>query len=310
MDLYLSDEDKLLTEPVKYYNDQKGKNIRKHILKVLSVFLNVEIKDSNNIDEIISIIHNASLVVDDIQDGSLLRRNQECAHIKYGIPLSINASYLCVFKILNEVNKRNDISENAKHKLIENIYYTHIGQGMDIYYTTHKIIPSLEDYNKMMEYKTGMLFYTILDLLMEKTTNIIIKKKYTVLRECLYNFALFFQIRDDYINVTDTKYWKERGFCQDFDEQKISYLVAYCTNNKLDNYEQINDLMKVQNKQISDKINILMLMKHNGLLDIIYDKLVELKRHILNTMVVNIIFEQLPFDKFAYTKVEEIEQEL
>ena len=298
MQLELTNEEKILTEPVKYYNDLKGKNIRKYISNILGTYLGVDSKDIQNVDEIISIIHNASLVVDDIQDNSLLRRNQPCAHIKYGVPLSINAAYLCTFKILVELNKRNDISESTKHKIVENIYYTHIGQGMDIYYTQHKIIPTITDYDKMMEYKTGMLFFTILDLLMEKTKNVIIRKKYDELRLCLYNFALFFQIRDDYINLTDSAYWKERGFCQDFDEQKISYLTTYCTNNKMDNYELINNLMTKSNKTNEDKIEILKLMKHNGLFDIIYNKLLQLKDNVLSIIDVSIIFQQLPFNQF------------
>ena len=298
MEFKLSDEEKILTEPVKYYNDLKGKNIRKYISNILGTYLVVDSQDIQNVDEIISIVHNSSLVVDDIQDNSLLRRNQPCAHIKYGVPLSINAAYLCTFKILHELNKRNDISETAKHKLVEIIYYAHIGQGMDIYYTQNKIIPTINDYNKMMEYKSGMFFFTILDLLIEKTKNIIVKKKYDKLRLSLYNFALFFQIRDDYINLTDPMYWKERGFCQDFDEQKISYLVTYCTNNKMTDYELINNLMTKTNKTNEDKIDILKLMHNNGLFDIIYDKLLELRENVLNIIDINIIFQQLPFHKF------------
>ena len=298
MDFKLSDEEKILTEPVKYYNDLKGKNIRKYISNILGTYLGVDSKDIKNVVEIISILHNSSLVVDDIQDNSLLRRNQPCAHIKYGVPLSINAAYLYTFKILHELNKRNDISETAKHKLVEIIYYAHIGQGMDIYYTQNKIIPTINDYNKMMEYKSGMFFFTILDLLIEKTKNIIVKKNYDKLRLSLYNFALFFQIRDDYINLTDPMYWKERGFCQDFDEQKISYLVTYCTNNKMTDYELINNLMRKSNKTNEDKIDILKLMYNNGLFNIVYDKLVELREKVLNIININTIFQQLPFHKF------------
>ena len=298
MDFKLSDEEKILTEPVKYYNDLIGKNIRKYISNILGTYLGVDSKDIKNVVEIISILHNSSLVVDDIQDNSLLRRNQPCAHIKYGVPLSINAAYLYTFKILHELNKRNDISETAKHKLVEIIYYAHIGQGMDIYYTQNKIIPTINDYNKMMEYKSGMFFFTILDLLIEKTKNIIVKKNYDKLRLSLYNFALFFQIRDDYINLTDPMYWKERGFCQDFDEQKISYLVTYCTNNKMTDYELINNLMRKSNKTNEDKIDILKLMYNNGLFNIVYDKLVELREKVLNIININTIFQQLPFHKF------------
>ena len=243
-------------------------------------------------------MHNAALVIDDIQDNSLLRRRQECAHIKYGIPLTLNAGYLCIFKILNEINKRKDIDENTKHKLIENIYLAHIGQGMDIYYTQHKIIPNIESYNKMIGNKTGILLHASLDLIIKRCKSVILKKKYFELQECLYNFALFYQIRDDYINLTYPAYWKEKGFCQDFDEQKISYLIIYCTNNKMENYEKINDLMTKLNKTNNDKIEILMLMKNNGLFDIIYNILLELKEKILITMNIRDLFQQLPFSKF------------
>lgn len=296
--VYHSEEEKMLMEPVIYYSDLKGKGIRKYISKVLGTLLAVDESDIKDVDEVISMVHNASLVVDDIQDDSKLRRNKPCAHIKYGVPLSINASYLCIFKLLNDINKRSDISENIKHKIVDNIYYTHIGQGMDIYYTQENIIPTLENYNKMMEYKTGMLFYTILDLLMEKTKNVIIKKKYDELKRALYNFALFFQIRDDYINLTDPTYWKQRGFCQDFDEQKVSYLITYCNNNKLDNYEQINQLVSVKDKTDLDKVNILQLMNNNGLFGIVYNQMLQLKQSVLNVIDVNLIFEQLPFKIF------------
>ena len=149
-----------------------------------------------------------------------------------------------------------------------------------------------------MEYKTGMLFFTILDLMMERSKNVILKKRYHELRHCLYNFSLFFQIRDDYINLTDPTYWKERGFCQDFDEQKISYPITYCTNNKMENYEKINNLMTKLNKTNNDKIEILKLMKNNGLLDIIFNKLLQLRENILNIISIDIIFQQLLFSKF------------
>ena len=177
MEEALTYEEKLLTEPVKYYMENKGKNIRQYITNYVGNCLGVDNKCIVEIIEIINIIHNASLVIDDIQDNSLLRRKQECAHIKYGIPLSINAGYLYIFKILNQINKREDIAENTRHKIIENMYLAHIGQGMDIYYTQHKIIPNIESYNKMIYYKTGTFLHIILDLMIGVSKNVILKKK-------------------------------------------------------------------------------------------------------------------------------------
>jgi geranylgeranyl pyrophosphate synthase len=108
---------------------------------------------------------------------------------------------------------------------------------------------------------------------------------YTILR-------YFFQIRDDYINLTDVKYWMERGFCQDFDKQKISYLITYCFNYELNNYEQINLLVANATKTKENKIAILKLMSYNGLFTKIYILLLELKQSVLNTIDVEIIFQQ------------------
>jgi hypothetical protein len=106
---------------------------------------------------------------------------------------------------------------------------------MDIYYTQNKVIPTLEEYEKMMVYKTGYAFIMNLELLMDKSTNIIFRKNYEKVKHILILFSLFFQIRDDYINLTDLNYWKEKGFCQDFDEEKISYLITYFHNENIKN---------------------------------------------------------------------------
>ena len=49
------------------------------------------------IDEIISMLHNASLLIDDIEDGSQRRRGEPAAHLVYGVPLTINAAELACF---------------------------------------------------------------------------------------------------------------------------------------------------------------------------------------------------------------------
>ena len=36
----------------------------------------------------------------------------------------------------------------------------------------------------------------------------------------------FYQIRDDYINLTCPKYWRTKGFCGDLDEKKVSYIFT------------------------------------------------------------------------------------
>lgn len=283
--------EEILLEPVTYYKNLKGKNIRNLLGNLLGNLLNVNDENITLINNIITNYHNASLVIDDIEDNSLLRRNNPCSHIKYGIPLSINSGYYSIFKTLITIQE--NFNKTTVNNIIKHIFYNHEGQGMDIYYTQHKIIPSLEDYTKMMIYKTGYVFLIHLDLLIDKSKNIVLKQKHSHLQNILIKFSLFFQIRDDYINLTDPSYWKEKGFCQDFDEEKISYLITYF---KTINNTNIIEMMKDKSKE--GKIKILQLFHKNGLFDIIFNKLITLKTQILNEMNLEILFDQLPFYKF------------
>ena len=288
--------EELLLEPVNYYKKQKGKNIRKLLGDLFGKLLGVNDENMDLINRITNECHNASLVIDDIEDNSELRRNEPCAHIKYGIPLSLNAGYYSMFKSLKEISS--NFSQTTTHKIINYVYYIHEGQGMDIYYTQNKVIPSLEEYEKMMIYKTGYAFIMNLELLMDKSTNVIMKKNSEKLKNILILFSLFFQIRDDYINLTDPEYWQSKGFCQDFDEEKISYLVTY--------FKQMNDINVMEmmrDKSKEGKIKILTIFHGSGLLDIIYNKLLELKGQILIEMNLAFLFEQLPIKKFDMNDV-------
>jgi geranylgeranyl pyrophosphate synthase len=171
---------------------------------------------------------------------------------------------------------------------------------MDIYYTQNKVIPTLDEYEKMMVYKTGYAFIMNLELLIDKSTNVIFRKKYEKVKNILILFSLFFQIRDDYINLTDIVYWKEKGFCQDFDEEKISYLITYFHNENIkNNNPQSNIIEMMKDKTKEGKIKILHVFHNSGLFDAIYNKLLQLKQIILNEMNFEFIFNQLlvkPFD--------------
>lgn len=61
------------------------------------VVLPIEVKEEhiNAIAEMVGVLHNASLMIDDIEDGSRLRRGVPVCHAIYGIPSTINtANYM------------------------------------------------------------------------------------------------------------------------------------------------------------------------------------------------------------------------
>jgi geranylgeranyl diphosphate synthase type 3 len=290
----------ILLEPVNYYKRQKGKSIRKILGDLFGKLLGVSETNIELVNDITNDFHNASLVIDDIEDNGTLRRNEPCAHLKYGTPLTINAGYYSIFKSLTQITQ--NFRQETTNKIISYLQYLHEGQGMDIYYTQNKVIPTLEEYEKMMVYKTGYAFIMNLELLMDKSTNVIFRKNYEKVKHILILFSLFFQIRDDYINLTDIDYWREKGFCQDFDEEKISYLITYFHNENIKNNNQstnpnIIEMMKDKSKE--GKIKIINIFHNSGLFDVIYNKLLQLKQTILSEMNLEFIFKKLsikPFD--------------
>ena len=295
--------DDILLEPVNYYKNLKGKNIRKILSDLLGKLLGVNSDNIELINSIINNFHNASLVIDDIEDSSLLRRNETCAHIKYGIPISLNAGFLSMFKSLKEISE--NFSQQTTNKIINYLTCIHEGQGMDIYYTQKKVIPTIEEYEKMIIYKTGYIFIMNLELLIDKTPNDLLKKNQPKLQNVLLLFSLFYQIRDDYINLTDISYWKEKGFCQDLDEEKISYLITYFHNENItNNKENPNIIEMMKDKSKEGKVKIVKIFHESGLFDIIYYKLVDIKEKILQEMKFEFILDKLPIHRFDINDID------
>ena len=83
------DQEKKLLEPLAYLLQVPGKNIRKKLLHAFNLWMNVEATKVHEIGEIVQMLHNASLLVDDIEDNSILRR---------GIPVAHKGRYSFVFQ--------------------------------------------------------------------------------------------------------------------------------------------------------------------------------------------------------------------
>jgi geranylgeranyl pyrophosphate synthase len=193
----------------------------------------------------------------------------------------------------------NNFRQHIVNKSIEYIYYVHEGQGMDIYYTNNKVIPTVEEYTKMIVYKTGYGFLMLLEVLIDKSNNVVMIKNKEILEKILTTFSIFYQIRDDYINLTDPEYWKIKGFCQDLEEGKISYLlVIFSTLCDINLVGGINIIDMMNDKTIDGKKKIVLLLNEYKIFDIVYEKLIELRSEILKEMNLDMIFNLLPIKKF------------
>ena len=62
------------------------------------IIINFKKSDVIEIAAFCEILHNASLIIDDIEDNSDFRREKKCIHKIYGIDVSINAANFLYFK--------------------------------------------------------------------------------------------------------------------------------------------------------------------------------------------------------------------
>ena len=73
-------------KPINYALNQKGKNIRKHLIIYIQYLLGNKNPYINQIINDINSTHNATLIIDDIHDQSLKRRGKKCAYLLFGKP--------------------------------------------------------------------------------------------------------------------------------------------------------------------------------------------------------------------------------
>jgi geranylgeranyl diphosphate synthase, type III len=291
--------DKII-EPYIYIQQNKGKNIRNKIIKFLGQKYNIDKNDIQKIIEIVDKIHNSSLILDDIEDDSKIRRGKECAHLKYGIALSINVTYIILFDMLNNIE-----CQNMKSNAINTILQLSKGQGVDIYISENKKFITKFQYIEMIKKKTGALLSLIPKLIncCKPLKNI------SIINNLFEEFGVFFQIRDDLINIYDENYWKKKGFCSDLYEKKITYVILAAINNKIDGYKDIINFY--DNKEIND-INVREvydILNKSNICNEGKKKLENIKNKILNEAedvnlydLFNLMFDELEYYTDRYLK--------
>lgn len=104
-------------------------------------------------------LHTASLLIDDVEDSSALRRGFPVAHSIFGTAQTINSSnyiyFLALQKVmtlngLNTSKSKNKNQNNLVNIFTEELLNLHRGQGMDLYWRETLNCPTEEEYLDMV----------------------------------------------------------------------------------------------------------------------------------------------------------------
>ena len=84
--------------------------------------------------EVPELLHNASLIVDDIEDAATERRGGPPAHLTHGVPIALNAANAAYFRALAVLRGHLDDTRRlrALDMLSEELFAAHLGQALDL----------------------------------------------------------------------------------------------------------------------------------------------------------------------------------
>jgi len=217
------------------------------------------------------LIHNGTIIVDDIEDNADVRRGRKAMHLLKGIDTAINDGNAIYFLPLALLYRNShNLTEKQKLKIYdlyaEEMLRLSFGQAMDIHWHKGKSKVKEKDYLQMCSYKTGVLarFSAKLGGIIGNGSS----KQIEALGKFAESIGIGFQIQDDILNLVPAsgKWGKEVG--EDISEGKRTLLVLHALK-KLPR-KDASKLIKILNSHTKSKPKIkqaIALIKKAGSID-------------------------------------------
>ena len=220
--LPISDTPAYLYEPIKYALKGKGKRLRPILTHLVGRAYRTDPNSLMNISLAIELLHNFTLIHDDIMDKDTIRHSQKTIHYKWDISTAILAGdgiYTIAQLVLNSIDKYDKEVNKCFNEVTLDICE---GQALDKEFENLDIVT--EDlYLEMIKKKTGSLIAASAMLpsiyAKEEIENI---ELFRTFGECL---GKGFQIHDDLLEITSDSKTMGKSLDSDIFEGKQTIMV-------------------------------------------------------------------------------------
>lgn len=208
-----------------------GKKLRPMILLLCSQMVSGDWQAALPAAAAVELIHNFSLIHDDIQDQSPIRHGRETLWKKWGVPKAINAGdalFALAFSEIQKLQKTKSsrITLEASRLLAETCLALTSGQSLDLAFETCGEV-SVDEYLKMSAGKTSALFSASAEL------GALIGNAEMPLRKKLAQFGrslgLAFQMQDDWLGIWGEDAKTGKSNMSDLVSGKKSLPIIYAT---------------------------------------------------------------------------------
>ena len=211
----------------KYQLGSGGKRFRAILALLSSKIFGLDKKISLEIAMCCELIHNASLIHDDLQDRDLLRRGLPTIWNRFGDHTAVNLGDFFIsasFEVLSNIKTNADLKCQAIRELSKTIKQTVKGQSVEILSRSDFNL-KMHDYESTAKAKTGGLICLPVKLALI-LSGIKLKKDYFA---PLYETGVAYQIQDD---LSDFLGLKDRGLPgRDLKEGKMNILIMHFIEN-------------------------------------------------------------------------------
>jgi geranylgeranyl pyrophosphate synthase len=282
-------EQKFLAPMISFFNTP-GKSIRREFVKLGWTLANFEAKHQSypqhkspqqtnpqqtnpqqtnpqskcpeKLFQIIEVLHSASLIVDDIEDDSFVRRGRPCLHRQIGLGPALNIANWLYF-VSSFLIDTLDCSQRAKlnlHKVFNRVMLRcHQGQALDLSYRVNEV--AREDMTGLVESSTRLKTGVLVGFAMQIAALYLDKTYEESLR--LYEFGeeigLALQMYDDLSGVSNPKRFHKAH--EDFFKFRPTWIWLWLAENPnidTDQYENLIKMLEQTHEDLSlqDTLNL------------------------------------------------------
>jgi len=226
--------DKAIAEPIWEILDRGGKRWRPALFLLVCEALGKNANDYLDFAIIPEVIHNGTLIIDDIEDSSDLRRGKPCTYRIYGVDIAVNAGNTMYYlPLLPLMDRRAQIPAETLRDIyevyVQEMINLSMGQAMDIAW--HRGIANADgigegDYLQMCAYKTGTLarMAARLAAVLAGANKELVEK----LGRFAESIGVAFQMQDDVLDLTGKEFAEKKGGRgQDVTEGKRTLMVIH-----------------------------------------------------------------------------------
>jgi len=216
----------------------------------------------------LELMHNFTLVHDDIMDKSTLRRNVPTVHTQYGEPTAILSGDLLfakTFEALQDVSVDFSCFKELTRELIQCIQEICEGQQLDMEFQQHTTVTE-QEYFEMIHKKTAVLFR-----LAARGGGILgngSPKEIQGLTTYGTSLGLAFQIWDDYLDISSSETVLGKDIGNDIRNGKKTLIAVHALSQATGNDKKtINSIFGHKNASEKDVRTILSLVHKLGSVD-------------------------------------------